>query len=140
MPEVKGQRFRPDKGIAKLEAKIDAFWFHLKNAYDIEPREYFEKRYAGKQELAMAQHYAWKREPKVADLERKLTVAREALSLAAQESRIAAVMLAQVEPSSAITIKESDRLHLASDKMRIVSDLATEALAQLDAAAGKEKS
>ena len=62
----------------------------------------------------------------------KLKAAREALEIARQETRIAAVMLDQVEPSAAITVKESDRLHLAANKMRTVSDLSDKALAALD--------
>lgn len=62
----------------------------------------------------------------------KLKAAREALEIARQETRIAAVMLDQVEPSAAITVKESDRLHLAANKMRTVSDLSDKALVALD--------
>jgi ABC-type Fe2+-enterobactin transport system substrate-binding protein len=71
-------------------------------------------------------------EEKLADHDAQLKAAREALEIARQETRIAAVMLDQVEPSAAITVKESDRLHLAANKMRTVSDLSDKALAALD--------
>lgn len=68
----------------------------------------------------------------LAERDAQLKAAREALEIARQETRIAAVMLDQVEPSAAITVKESDRLHLAANKMRTVSDLSGKALAALD--------
>jgi hypothetical protein len=68
----------------------------------------------------------------IAERDAQLKAAREALEIARQETRIAAVMLDQVEPSAAITVKESDRLHLAANKMRTVSDLSDKALAALD--------
>ena len=53
---------------APLRAEIDAAWEYLRNGYDIEPREYFEKeapRNGFKYALAMAMHHIWKRELKV---------------------------------------------------------------------------
>jgi hypothetical protein len=61
--------------IAELEADIDKFWSMLHNAWDIEPREYFEKEARENgfdSPLAMAAHYMWKREPSVAALREQL--------------------------------------------------------------------
>lgn len=51
------------------EQQIDRFWEMLENCWEIEPREYFEKEAPENgfgSPLAMAVHYMWKREPKVA--------------------------------------------------------------------------
>lgn len=44
-----------------LETQIDDFWDAVRNSYDIEDREYFEKKYP-ESPLAMAVHYMWKRD------------------------------------------------------------------------------
>ena len=75
---------------------------------------------------------AWEIVQRDATQSAALQVAREALEIAEKEIRIAAVMLSQVEPSAAVTVKESDRLHLASDKMCVVSDLSRKALARIE--------
>lgn len=58
----------------KLQADVDGFWRMLHNAWDIEPREYFEKEAPTSGDwspMAMAVHYMWKRDTKVAEVRSK---------------------------------------------------------------------
>ena len=51
--------------------RIDNFWFMLKNSWDIEDREYFEREAPKTGDWSpegMAVHFMWKRDPKVAAL------------------------------------------------------------------------
>ena len=64
----------------KLQARIDQFWFMVRNCFDIEPREFFEENAEKSGDWSpegMAVHYIWKREPKVAAAEKLLEAARE---------------------------------------------------------------
>ena len=63
--------------ITALEANIDGFWEALHNSYNVESREEIEKDCVeswakGTSPLAVALHYVWKREPKVAAFEAEL--------------------------------------------------------------------
>jgi hypothetical protein len=63
--------------INELETEIDGFWEALLNGYNVESRkeiqEDCEASWAeGTSPLAVALHFVWKREPKVAELEAKV--------------------------------------------------------------------
>ena len=58
------------------KSDIDKFWQIVENGYDIEPRAYFEKEARTNgfdSPLAQAAHHMWKREPKVAELQDRLS-------------------------------------------------------------------
>jgi hypothetical protein len=63
--------YEKDREIALLKAEIEAAWFGIEHAFDIESRELIEresKTNGFKFGLAQAVHTIWKREPKVAAL------------------------------------------------------------------------
>lgn len=87
-----------EQRVEELERDIDKFWHYVENAYDIEPRAYFEKEAPTNgfgSPLAQASHHIWKRDPKVGELEREVAALKEqrdaALSISnmAVESRMA---------------------------------------------------
>jgi hypothetical protein len=63
----------PSKRVRELEEVIDGFWEALHYGYNAESREEIEKDAReswaeGTSPLAVALHFVWKREPKVAEL------------------------------------------------------------------------
>lgn len=89
---------------ASLRLDADQFWNHLANAYDIEPRSYFEEKYPAGSEwgdgspMQMAAHYLWKRNPKV-----------EALRLAVERARKATESLLDAEDMMAMPCRTMEK-------------------------------
>ena len=75
--------------LAALKATIDAAWAMIVQSFEVEDRDYFEKKYPDGPPLAIAIHYIWKRDAKVealkgqvADLTRQLEQRNETLDTA----------------------------------------------------------
>jgi len=79
--------------LAALERDISAFWQYVENAYDVEPRAFFEKEAPVNgfgSPLAQAAHHIWKRDPKVDALQREVAELKADLDKTTEACAIAA--------------------------------------------------